>query len=101
RRYGLLDDQVKFLPGWFKDTLPQSPIDRLSMLRVDADMYESTMEALQYLYQKLSVGGYCIIDDYGAVLGCKKAVDDFRKAHDISEPLQEIDWTGVYWKRLR
>ena len=64
-RYGLLDDQVHFLPGWFKDSLPTASIDRLAVLRADGDMYESTTQILTYLYPKLSVGGYCIIDDYG------------------------------------
>ena len=56
-------------------------------------------EALQYLYSKLSVGGYCIIDDYGAVVGCKRAVQDFRKAQNITDELKQIDWTGVYWQK--
>src|SRR5262249_28776794 len=67
QRYGLLDDHVKFLVGWFKDTLPKAPIDKLAILRVDGDLYESTWEALAALYPKLSVGGYTIVDDYGAI----------------------------------
>jgi O-methyltransferase len=57
-RYGLLDDQVRFLVGWFRDTLPTAPIHRLAVARLDGDMYESTMDALVALYPKLSVGGY-------------------------------------------
>jgi O-methyltransferase len=101
QRYGVLDDRVKFLVGWFKDTLPQNPIDSLAILRIDADMYQSTMEALQYLYPKLSLGGYCIIDDYGAGPACKKAVDDFRRTRHINEEIKQIDWSGVYWRRDR
>jgi len=99
RRYSLLDDQVKFLVGWFKDSLPKAPIERLSVLRVDGDLYESTWEALQYLYPKLSIGGYCIVDDYGAIAACRRAVEDFRKANKITSELKKIDWTGVYWRR--
>lgn len=99
RRYGLLDDQVRFLKGWFRDTLPGAPIKELSVLRVDGDMYESTMDALVNLYPKLSVGGYVIVDDYGAIPACRQAVHDFRAAHAIREEVQEIDWTGVYWQR--
>ncbi|WP_050997052.1 MULTISPECIES: TylF/MycF family methyltransferase [Frankia] len=99
RRYGLLDDQVRFLPGWFRDTLPDAPIERLAVLRLDGDMYESTIDALGALYPKLSPGGYCIIDDYGAVPGCRAAVDDYRAAHGVSEPIIQVDWTGVYWRR--
>jgi len=98
---GLLDDQVRFLKGWFKDTLPTAKIDRLAVLRVDGDMYESTMDALQALYSKVSVGGYVIIDDVGAVPGCEKAVDDFRKARGITAEIKTIDWTGVYWQKAK
>jgi len=97
--YALLDDQVRFLKGWFKDTLPTAPIESLSVCRLDGDMYESTMDALQALYPKVSVGGFVIIDDYGAVKGCKKAVHDYREKHSISDKIEEIDWTGVYWRK--
>ena len=97
RKYGLLDDQVVFLKGWFKDTLPQAPIDKLSILRLDGDMYGSTMESLEYLYPKLSRGGFCIIDDY-AIPNCKSAVDDYRAKHAINTELQEIDYSGRYWR---
>jgi O-methyltransferase len=98
-RYGLLDDQVKFLPGWFKDSLPAAPIDKLAVLRADGDMYESTTQILTYLYPKLSVGGYCIVDDYGAIPACRQATDDYRSQQGITDPLQQIDWTGVFWRR--
>lgn len=98
-RYGLLDDQVRFLPGWFKDTLPDAPIHRLAVLRADGDMYSSTTDILETLYPKVSPGGYVVIDDYGAVPACKKAVDDYRAKYAIGEPLQEIDWTGRFWQK--
>ena len=100
-RFGVLDDRVKFLVGWFKDTLPTAPIERLAILRVDADMYEGTFQALEYLYPKLSRGGYVIVDDYGAVKGCRKAVEDFRHRNSIVEEMKRIDWTGVYWEKTR
>jgi len=98
-RYGLLDDQVQFLKGWFRDTLPRAPIDKVAVMRLDGDMYESTMDAFTSLYPRLSVGGYVIIDDYGAVPACKRAVHDFRQGNRIEDALMPIDWTGVYWKR--
>lgn len=98
-RYGLLDEQVRFLPGWFKDTLPTAPIEHLAVLRLDGDMYGSTMEALEALYPKLSVGGYVIVDDYGAIEQCHQAVADFRMAQGINDPIETIDWTGAYWQR--
>jgi O-methyltransferase len=97
-RYGLLDDQVRFLPGWFRDTLPGAPISKLAVLRLDGDMYESTMVALTALYPRVSPGGYVIIDDY-ALAGCKTAVHDFLDRNDVHADLQSVDWTGVYWRR--
>jgi len=98
-RYGLLDEQVRFLPGWFRDTLPTAPIDRLAVMRLDGVMYESTMEALTHLYPKLSVGGYVIVDDYGDNPECRMAVDHFRAGHKISAELSRTDGCEVYWRR--
>ncbi len=98
RKYSLLDDQVMFLKGWFKDTLPQAPIEKLSVLRLDGDMYGSTMESLEWLYPKLSHNGFCIIDDY-ALFGCKAAVDDFRAKYGIGAEMKEIDWSSRYWRK--
>jgi len=97
--YGLLDDQVRFLVGWFSDTLPTAPIERLAVLRLDGDLYQSTMDALTALYPRLSVGGYVIVDDYGAMESCRKAVDDFRAERAITDDIERIDWTGVFWRR--
>ncbi len=74
-RYGLLDDKVRILPGWFKDTLHDAPIERIAVLRLDGDLYESTIQALDGLYSRLTPGGFCIIDDYHAIEGCRKASD--------------------------
>lgn len=99
-RYGLLDEQVKFLKGWFRDTLPTAPISSLAVMRLDGDLYESTDDALRNLYPKLSPGGYVIIDDY-QVPACRAAVHDFRESHGITDPIVAIDWAGVYWRRSR
>ena len=98
RRYGLLDGQVRFLKGWFKDTLHTAPISKLAVLRIDADLYESTTDALVALYDKVSPGGYVIVDDY-AFSSASRAVDDFRSKRGITVPLTKIDWTGVYWQK--
>jgi O-methyltransferase len=58
------------------------------------------MDPLLNLYPKVSAGGYAIIDDYGAVDGCRKAVDDFRTCNRIDTPLISIDWSGTYWRKL-
>ncbi len=98
-KYELLDDRVVFLKGWFKDTLPAAPIERLAVLRLDGDMYESTMEALTALYDKVSAGGFVIVDDYGCIEGCRRAVHDFRDAHGIADKIVDIDGWGVYWRK--
>ena len=101
RRYGLLDAQVCFLEGWFAETLPRAPIERLAVMRLDGDMYGSTMDALQALYPKLSAGGYAILDDYEVIPTCRRAVDDFRAAHGITERMLPVDGNAVYWRRER
>ncbi len=100
-RYGLLDDRVRFVEGWFRDTLPEAPIESLAVLRLDGDLYESTFVALEALYPKVSPGGFVIVDDYGALEPCRLAVDDFRSDHDIDEPIVPVDWTGVHWRKRR
>ncbi len=98
RRFGLLDDRVQFLKGWFCDTLPTAPIEKIAILRMDGDLYESTMDALSNLYDKVSDGGYIIIDDYYSWNGCRTAVDEFRKARGIESPLEKIDAHSCYWR---
>lgn len=99
-RYGLLDAQVRFLVGWFKDTLPTAPIEQLAVMRLDGDLYESTWQAMEALYPKLSPGGFCIVDDYGdLVTQCKRAIHDYRDAHGITEEIVDIDGWGAYWRK--
>ncbi len=99
--FSLLDDRVRFLKGWFKDTLPGAPIKQLAVMRLDGDYYESTMDALSALYDKLSVGGFVIIDDYAEDLwtNCRRAVDEFRAARSINDELIRVDSKCWYWRR--
>lgn len=98
KKYGMLDEQVEFIEGYFSDTLPK--IEGIfSLLRLDGDLYESTWDGLINLYPKLSVGGYIIVDDYWAVPMCKLAVDIYRLEFDIKDQIFEIDGFGVYWKK--
>lgn len=96
-RYGLLDEQVMFLKGFFNDTLPDAEITALSVLRVDADLYESTRDVLKHLYPKLSVGGYAVFDDYQNLKDCQHAIDEYRLQHRIEDPIVKIDKRAVYW----
>ena len=100
RAYGLLDAQTKFLKGWFKDTLPTAPIQQLALIRLDGDMYESTMDGLINLYPKLSHLGYVIIDDYDVVPACKEAVHDYCNTIGIQPEIIDIDGVGVYWRKF-
>ena len=99
RKYDLLDDQIVFLKGWFKDTLPRAPVEKIALLRLDGDLYESTMQGLVSLYDKVSENGYIIIDDYHCVPQCAQAVEDFCAKRNISPVLNEIDGVGVYWQK--
>lgn len=99
KKYDLLDDKVRFLKGWFKDTLPKIPVKKLALIRCDGDMYESTMDILVSLYPKLSLGGYIIIDDYWSMTACRKAVQDFRKQKNIKDKIIKIDLSSVFWQR--
>lgn len=96
-RYGLLDAQVVFLKGLFRDTLPTAPVNTLALLRLDGDMYESTMDGLVHLYDKLSARGSLIIDDYFLFEAHRKAVDEFRADRGIEDPIIQIDHFGGYW----
>ena len=99
--YGLLDQNVRFLKGWFKDTLPVAPIERLAVMRLDGDYYESTRDALHNLYHRLAMGGFVIIDDYGEDTWtyCRKAVDEFRSEQNINDPLIRVDSKCYFWRR--
>jgi O-methyltransferase len=98
-RYGLLDDQVRFLRGWFRDTLPSAPIERLALLRLDGDLYDSTYDALAALYPRLSVGGFTIVDDYGIFVECREAVHDYFDTTGIEADIRRIDDEAVFWQK--
>lgn len=99
--YDLLDDQVVFLEGWFKDTLPKLSTPSFALIRLDGDLYESTIQGLDSLYPKLSVGGFLIVDDYGSWPSCKQAVDDYRAAHGIDDAIVPVDASGVFWRKSK
>jgi O-methyltransferase len=99
RRYDLLDDNVRFLKGWFRDTLHVAPIRELALLRLDGDLYESTMDSLKALCGKVSPGGFVIIDDFNDFEPCRRAVLEFRQQQGIEDPIEMIDWSGAYWRK--
>lgn len=99
-RYGLLDDKTIFIKGAFKDVLPTTPIEEIALLRVDTDLYTSTREILEVLYPKVALGGYVIINNYGAIEASAQAVDDYREVQGIEAPLKNTTWTEIYWQKL-
>ena len=71
------------------------------MLRLDGDYYESTIQTLEALYERVSVGGFVIVDDYLHLEACRQAVNDFRTAFSIDDEIVEVDWNSVYWRRQK
>ncbi len=99
RKFDLLDEQVVFLKGWFSETLAKAPSTAFAVIRLDGDMYESTTDALVALYDRLSVGGWVIIDDYGILKSCQAAVHDFFGARGYQPELSNIDGIGRYFQK--
>ncbi len=98
RRYDLLDDSVIFIKGFFEESIPKANIGTLSLLRLDGDMYGSTMTVLENLYDKVSPGGLIIVDDWN-ILKCRAAVTDFLVARGLKPEIIWIDDCGVYWRK--
>jgi hypothetical protein len=96
--YGLLDEQIRFLQGWFSDTLPTAPVQQLAVLRLDGDYYESTWVALTHLYPKLAPGGFLIVDDW-ILPQARQAVEDYRQQEQITAEIHDIDGWSVYWRK--
>lgn len=97
-RYGLLDENVFFLKGWFKDTLPKIKNEKLSLIRLDGDMYESTWQAISLLYENLSIGGYLIVDDW-LLNGARRAIEDYRRIYNIDEQIEYINEHSIFWRK--
>jgi hypothetical protein len=69
---------IEVHPGWFQDTLPGAKVGPLAILRVDVDLYESTRVVYEHLYDKVTVGGFVIDDDYGSPSdypACRRALE--------------------------
>ncbi|HMQ07307.1 MAG TPA: TylF/MycF/NovP-related O-methyltransferase [Saprospiraceae bacterium] len=98
RKYGLLNENTRFVKGWFKDTLPALDKDlKIALLRLDGDLYESTTITMEALYDKVVHNGIIIVDDF-SIPACKMAILDYFKNRNLKTPeFQEIDWTGIFW----
>ena len=104
RRYGFIEDRVRFLPGFFNDSLTGPAISdaRFSVIHIDVDSYDSVLDVLKALYPKLSRGGYVVIDDIH-LFGVREAVNEFRTAHSVKAPLLPVpsDYTTTCPTDLR
>lgn len=87
------EDKIHYVKGKVEDTIPSTLPERISLLRLDTDMYESTKHELEHLYPLLSVGGVLIIDDYGHWMGAKKAVDEYFSENNIPVYLHRVDYS--------
>lgn len=99
RKFNLLDDQVVFVKGWFRDTMPTLGTEKIAVLRLDGDMYESTIDPLNHLFDRIPVGGWIVVDDYEVVPACKAAVHDFLSARGLTPDIVPIDGVGVYFRK--
>ncbi|GGX72712.1 macrocin O-methyltransferase [Tateyamaria omphalii] len=99
-KFNLLDDQVVFIEGLFKDTMKDVTSEKIAVLRLDGDMYESTIDPLRHLFPKVSNNGWVIVDDYHVVPAAKAAVHDYLDEIGYEDPdFQEIDGVGVYFRK--
>lgn len=91
---------IELVEGLFDETLPSlRDHHRWAVVRLDGDTYEATWVGLESLYPGLSAGGYLIVDDYVLLEECRRAVDEFRSQHGITEPIEKVDWNGIRWRR--
>ena len=97
RKFGISTDLVDFLPGWFEDTLPGLKNRDLAILRMDGDMYSSSTHILSALFDRVSPGGFIIVDDY-ALKGARAAVHDFLSTRGLSPKIVDIDGSGAYFR---
>jgi O-methyltransferase len=98
-KFDLLDDQVVFLKGWFRDTMATVPSEQVAVLRLDGDMYESTIDPLRHLYDRIPDGGWVIVDDYHIIPESREALHDFLNDRGLKPTLQEIDGMGIFFRK--
>eukprot|EP00560_Eucampia_antarctica_P000568 CAMPEP_0197836816 /NCGR_PEP_ID=MMETSP1437-20131217/30079_1 /TAXON_ID=49252 ORGANISM="Eucampia antarctica, Strain CCMP1452" /NCGR_SAMPLE_ID=MMETSP1437 /ASSEMBLY_ACC=CAM_ASM_001096 /LENGTH=326 /DNA_ID=CAMNT_0043443291 /DNA_START=411 /DNA_END=1391 /DNA_ORIENTATION=+ len=100
QKFGFLNSNVIFAKGFFNETMPhlKKKSNHFSVMRLDGDMYESTVDVLYNLYDKLSIGGYVIMDDW-SWFPSRTACEDFFKVHGIEPEIIQIDKLSAYWKK--
>lgn len=102
REASLLDDNIIFAKGFFNNSLKPlaQQIAFLAILRLDGDMYESTVDILYHVYDKVSIGGYVIMDDWDN-FPSQSACLDFFAVHNVQPKIVRIDQVSVYWQKTK
>lgn len=98
---GYPKERIHFVAGRVEDTIPARAPERIALLRLDTDWYESTRHELIHLFPRLITGGVIIIDDYGHWQGARKATDQYLTEHHIPLLLNRIDYTGRIAVKVR
>ena len=86
--------RIKYVQGKVEDTIPSDMPDKIALLRLDTDWYESTKHELVHLFPRLQPGGVLIIDDYGHWQGARRAVDEYFAEQGQTVLLHRIDYSG-------
>ena len=95
-------ENVKIVEGWFRETLDTPALEKIAVLHMDADWYDSIKIILDKLYHKVVPEGIIVLDDYWNPLhdGCRQALEDFFKEHSISGMMRrKVDWSAVYFQK--
>lgn len=91
---GYPPDKIHLIKGMVENTIPAGAPDKIALLRLDTDWYESTKHEMEHLFPRLVPGGVLIIDDYGHWQGARKAIDEYLREHHVRILLNRIDYTG-------
>lgn len=87
---GYNTNTVRLVKGFFADTCPKAPVKKIAFLRLDGDMFVSTWDAIDALYDRVLPGGYIYVDDYGSYNGCSTAINKYRAEHGITDTMFKI-----------
>jgi cephalosporin hydroxylase len=98
QRFDLLDDRLRFLQGDYRDTLPTSPIRSIALLRLGDDLEDACGTILDALYDRVTPGGFVVVEDFLSP-AARKSIEDFRERRGIDDPIEQVDWSGVVWRK--
>jgi hypothetical protein len=98
KRFDLFDNRLRFLQGEYTDTLPGAPIKSIALLRLGDDLDDSCGDILDALYDRISTGGFVVVEDFLSP-AARKSIEEFRAARGIGDPIDQVDWSGVAWRK--